>query len=50
MPGRLDRNVGAALPGVFRITEFCDDGLMPLFCPTSQTSFGVILVSASLTR
>lgn len=45
MPGLANRNVGAASPGDFRITEFCDDALMLLFCPTCQPFSAVVPIS-----
>jgi len=40
MPGGAKRKRRSGATSIFRITEFCDDALMRLFCPTSQTLSG----------
>ena len=49
MPGRGTRNVGATSAVNFQISEFWDDAVIRLFCPTEQAFFGV-LIFASVSR
>lgn len=45
MPGLANRKRRRRIAERFRITEFCDDALMPLFCPTCQPLFAAMPIS-----
>lgn len=45
MPGLANRKRRRGFAGYFRITEFRDDALMRLFCPTCQPFSAVASIS-----
>ncbi|QQO35876.1 hypothetical protein JJC00_10030 [Bradyrhizobium diazoefficiens] len=42
MPGLANRKRRRGIAGYFKITEFCDDAPMRLFCPTCQPFSAVV--------